>query len=45
MMAEVLSDEKACERCVDSVADRGLEIDALRRQLHENGVMPLIETR
>ena len=45
MMAEVLSNSPAGERCVDFVADRGLDDDQLRRQLHECGVTPLIEAR
>ena len=45
MVAEILSDEEVREHCVDFVADRGLDCDPLRRQLHETGVTPLIETR
>ena len=45
MVKEILSDEEVRERCVDFVADRGLDSDPLRRQLPENGVTPLIETR
>ena len=32
LMAEVLSDEEVRECCVDFVADRGLDSEALRRQ-------------
>ena len=45
MMSEILSDTEAGARCVDFVADRGLDDDQLRRQLHERGVTPFIETR
>ena len=42
MVAEILLDEEVRERCVDFVADCGLDSNSLRRQLHENGVMPLV---
>ena len=45
MMSEILSNAEAGARCVDFVADRGLDDDQLRRQLHERGVTPFIETR
>ena len=45
MMSKILSDTEAGARCVDFVADRGLDDDQLRRQLHERGVTPFIETR
>ena len=43
MTSEILSNAEAGACCVDYVADRGLDDDQLRRQLHENGVTPFIE--
>lgn len=45
MMLEILSDTEAMSRCVNFVADRGLDDDHLRRQLHEKGMTPFIKTR
>ena len=44
-MSEILVGCGAGARCVDFVADRGLDDDQLRRQLHESDVTPFIETR
>ena len=44
-IADILSDAAARARCVDFVADHGMNNDKLRRQQPDSTVTPFIETR